>query len=184
MINYIFVFIYNLILFILLYFLSMVYQTAYPWYFEPSYPWPWYIDPLPMEYRLPYPWYFDPPTHGILTPLPMAFWPPYSWYFDPSYPWYFEPPTHGILTPPAYLLIRNEEVQNTMEGQYTMDENWPQGQNTMGVKIPYDSGLWENGLERRLQYCNLVSEEIYQLPMYKNINLFTWCLLSRVPITS
>jgi hypothetical protein len=39
----------------------MVYQTAYPWYFEP-----------------PYPWYIDPPTHGILTPYP--------WYSGPVKP--------------------------------------------------------------------------------------------------
>ena len=63
-----------------------------------------------------------------------VFWPPY--------PWYFYPP------PPAYLLIRNDEggkntmgVQFTIQGgQYTMDENWPRGQYTMGVKISYDTG--------------------------------------------
>jgi hypothetical protein len=52
-----------------------------------------------------------------------------------------------FLPPPAYLLIRNEGSQNTMGvqftiqgGQYTMDENWPRGQYTMGVKISYDTG--------------------------------------------
>jgi hypothetical protein len=72
----------------------------------------------------PYPWYIEPPPHGILTPLSMVF-----------------------LPPPAYLLIRNEGSQNTMGvqftiqgGQYTMDENWPRGQYTMGVKISYDTG--------------------------------------------
>jgi hypothetical protein len=64
----------------------MVYQTAYPWYFEPPYPWyiyPWNIDsptrgmltPLSMVYR-------PLPTHGILTPLSMVFWPPYLWYYE------------------------------------------------------------------------------------------------------
>jgi hypothetical protein len=88
----------------------------------------------------PYPWYIDPHTHGILTPLSMVFWPPYQWYI--------EPPTHGILTPlPIYWLeMRGVKIPWGFNlpyrggGQYTMDENWPRGQFTMGVKIPYDTG--------------------------------------------
>ena len=118
------------------------------------------LTPLAMVYRPSYLWYFDPPIYGILNPLPMVFWPPY--------PWYIEPPTNGNLTPlsmvywppthdiwtPVNLLIRNEGGQNIMgvqftiqggsdfnkRGQYGMDENWPMGQYTMGVKIPYDTG--------------------------------------------
>jgi hypothetical protein len=70
--------------------------------------------------------------YGILTPLFMVFW----------------------LS--AYLLIRNEGSQNTMGvqfttqgggsvfnkvGQYTMNENWPRDQYTMGVGILYDTGI-------------------------------------------
>jgi hypothetical protein len=105
--------------------------------------------PLPMVFWLTCRWYIDPPTHGILTP----------------YPWYFDPPTHGISTPytwyfdlPAYLLIRNGgskyhggSIYHTGGSvfnkgvQYTMDENWPRGQFTMGFKIPYDTGTLNIG---------------------------------------
>ena len=94
----------------------------------------------------PYPWYIDPTTHGILNPLPMVYRTPPHGISTPPYPWYFDPP--------VYLSIRNEGGQNTMgvqftiqgrsvfnkEGQYTMGENRPRGQLTMGVKIPYDTG--------------------------------------------
>ena len=70
----------------------------------------------------------------------------YPWYFDP-HPWYIESCTHGILTPyswyydpPANLLITNEVFQNTMRVQYIMGENRLRGQNTIGVKIQYDTG--------------------------------------------
>ena len=116
-------------------------KIIYPWYIDPPThgiwpptndiltPYPWHFNPLPMLYRPPYPWYIDPPIHGILTPLPMVYRTPYPWNFDPS----------------AYLLIRNEGskyhgVQCSIQGgQYTMDENWPRSQFTMGVKIPYDT---------------------------------------------
>ena len=143
--------------------LPMVYRPPYPWYIDP--PTHGILIPLPMEYRPPpthgistpylwyfdppYPWYIDPPSHGILTPLPMV--------------WYIDPLTHGILPPypwnidlPAYLLIRNggskyhgDSIYHTGGGgsvfnkgvQYTIDENWPRGQFTMGFKIPYDTGI-------------------------------------------
>ena len=105
-----------------------------------------YWHPYPILWPS-YPWYFDPPTYGILTPLPMiyrplpmVFWPPthgvstsYPWYFDPlpmvygaPYPWYIDP-LPMICWPPAYLLIRNEEGQNTMEVQFNIQG----GQNTI-----------------------------------------------------
>ena len=97
----------------------------------------WLSVRLPV-YQPPYPWYIDPLTHGILTALPMEYQPTYTWYFDL----------------PAYLLIRNGgskyyggSIYHTGGGsvfnkgvQYTMDENWPRGQFTMGFKIPYDTG--------------------------------------------
>ena len=106
--------------------LPMVFWPLYLWYtlnplpmvFWP--PYPWYMTPLPMVYRPPYPWYFDPPTHGILTPLSMVYRTPYPWYF-------------------AYLLIRNEKGQNTIQvGGSVFNKR---GQYTMGVKIPYDIGI-------------------------------------------
>jgi hypothetical protein len=75
-----------------------------PWYIKlPTHgilnpPYPWYIDPLPMEYWLPYPWYIDPPIHGILTPLTMVYQPPTHGILTP-YPWYINLTIHGILTP-------------------------------------------------------------------------------------
>ena len=141
--------------------LPIVYRPPYPWYIDPlpmvfwppthgiSIPlsmlfwpaYPWYIDPIPMPR-----WYIDPLTHGTLTPLSMVFWPPIPMEYWSPYAWYFDLP--------AYLLIRNGGGQNTMgvqftiQGgsvfnkgvQYTMDENWPRGQFTMGFKIPHDTG--------------------------------------------
>ena len=129
-------------------------STPYPWYFDP---------PLPMAYQPPYPWYFDPPIHGMSTPLPMVFWPsshgiltPYPWYFDPPFPWYIDPPTHGVSKPLLWYYEplpfgRNDGGKFTMRGfkiqwrkidpRVTISyENWPRGQYTMEVKIPYDTG--------------------------------------------
>ena len=57
----------------------------------------------------PYTWYFDPRTYGISTP--------YAWYFDP----------------PAYLLIRNEWGQNTIQGggQFSIID--------LGANLPWGS---------------------------------------------
>jgi hypothetical protein len=66
--------------------------------------------------------------------------------YPTPFPWYFEPPTHGILLPlPIYWLemrggSKYHEVESTIQGgsvfnkgvQYTMDENWPGVQNTIG----------------------------------------------------
>ena len=87
---------------------------------------------LPMVYRPPYWWYIEHPTHGILTP--------YQWYIyiDPPihgilnpYPWYVDPHIHGIFTPlpmicwpPAYLLIRNEGGQLTIQGDQNSIWHW------------------------------------------------------------
>ena len=97
--NFVITLIYNLILFILLYILPMVYRTH------------GILTALDMVYRTLYPWYFDLPTHGISNPLPMVFRPPIHgiltpipMVFWPLYPWYFDPPTHGISTPyPWYI---------------------------------------------------------------------------------
>jgi hypothetical protein len=90
-------------------------------------PYPWYFDPLTMEYRSPYTWYFNPlpmvyrppyhgiltpiplkyrtPTHDILTPLPMIYLPPINGIWPPTdgilspLPMIYRPPIHGILTP-------------------------------------------------------------------------------------
>jgi hypothetical protein len=130
--------------------LPMVYRPLYPWNFDT----PLTHDistPLPMVFWPPYPWNIEPPIHYISTPLPMVYWTPYPWYIDPT--------THRISTPytwyfdlPAYLLIRNEGGQNTMGvqftiqgggsvfnkgGQYTMDQNWPQGQNTIWHRFKF-----------------------------------------------
>ena len=149
--------------------LPMVYRPPYPSYIDslnhgistplpmvyqpPNHgiltPYPWYIDFLPMEYRPPYPWYIEPLSMVYWLPLPMEYRPPTHRISTP-YPWYFDHP--------VYLLIRNEGGQNTMGvqftiqgellfnkgGQYTMDENRPWSQFTMGVKIPYDTvtELW------------------------------------------
>jgi hypothetical protein len=59
-----------------------------------------------------YPWYIEPLTHGISTPLSMIFWPPLPIEYRPPYTWYFDLP--------AYLLIRNGGVQNTMGVQFTI----------------------------------------------------------------
>lgn len=119
-------------------------------------------NPLPMVYRNPYPWYLETPNHGISNPLFMVYQTPISMVCQTPYPWYIEHHTHDILTPslwyiesPTYLMIRNEWVQNTTRVQftiqlrfifnkgvqYTMNENWPLGQYSMGFKISYDTGL-------------------------------------------
>jgi len=95
-------------------------------------------NPLTMIFWIQYPWYIKPPSHGILTLLPMVCQTPF--------PWYFERPTHGIsnalwyIEPLAFILIRNEGVQNTMRVQFTMSEMWPRCQYTIGFKIPYGTG--------------------------------------------
>ena len=154
--------------------LPMVYRPLYPWNIDPpthgiSTPLPmvfWppthgILTPLSMVYWPPYPWDIKPSTHGILTPLSMVYRPPYPWYIESLTHNISTPPIHGILTPlpieycpppttwyfdlPAYLLIRNGGVQNTMgvqftiQGgsvfnkgvQYTMDVNRPWVQNTI-----------------------------------------------------
>jgi hypothetical protein len=85
------------------------------------------------------PWYFDPSIHGILNPLPMV--------YQTTYPWYIEPSTHGMLIPhpwyiepPAYFLIRNEGVQNTIGVQFTIQGGVQFS--IRGVKIPYDTGIY------------------------------------------
>jgi hypothetical protein len=135
----------------------MVYQppshgilTPLPMKYRP--PYPWYFDPLPMVYRPPYPWYFDPLTHGISTPLSMEYRPPTHGISTPLSMEY-RPPTHDILIslPISWLEMGGQNtmgIQFTIQGesvfnkgvQYTMDENWPRGQFTMGLKIPYDTG--------------------------------------------
>ena len=78
------------------------------------------------------------------------------------YPWIFDPLTRGILTSLSisWLEMGGQNtmgVQFSIQGgsvfnkgvQYTMDENWPRGQFTIGFKIPYDTGtsktdiLWQ-----------------------------------------
>jgi hypothetical protein len=107
--------------------LSMVLLSLYPWILNP---YPWYVDPISVV--------FWPPTHGISNPVPMVFWPP----------------IHGMLThlPICWLSMRGFKIPCGFNlphrwgsvfnkgFQYIMGENWPRGQNTMGVKIPYDTG--------------------------------------------
>ena len=134
-------------------------------------PYPWYIDPLThgistpptMVYWPPYPWYIDPPTHGILTPLPMVYRPPIHGILTPL-PIDIRPPTHDILAslPISWLEMGGSKchggsIYHTGEGsvfnkgaQYTLDENWPRGQFTMGFKIPYDTGsIWDPRFQRQ-----------------------------------
>jgi hypothetical protein len=118
---------------------------------------------------------FLPKEGGSLSnPLSTVYWTPYS------YPWYTEPPTHGNLPPPpsmvyrtpAYLLIRNEGVQNTMVVQFGSVNNkgvksvyhgWILTPGVIGVKIPYDTGH---------SYCwrkSGYSEKTTDLPQVTNI---------------
>ena len=108
------------------------------------------LTPLPMEY-----W---PPSHGILTTLPMVYRPPthgistpLSMLHRPPYPWNIDPPTHDILTSLPISWLEMGGINLPYKGglvfnkgvQYTMDENWPGGQFTMGFKIPYDTELMQ-----------------------------------------
>jgi hypothetical protein len=135
--------------------LPMVFWLPYLWYIKP--PTHGMSNLLPMVYQTSYPWYFNPlpmvfwpPIHGILTPFPTHdILNPYPWYIDPlpmvfwfRYLWDIEPPTHGISNPLSisWLEMRggvkipwwfNLPYRGGGSGQYTMDENWPQGQNTI-----------------------------------------------------
>jgi hypothetical protein len=40
------------------------------------------LTPLPMVYQTPYPWYFDPPTNGILTLPTYGISNPLLWYYE------------------------------------------------------------------------------------------------------
>ena len=151
----------------------MLYLIPYPWYMDslPMVFWPLY----PLYIKPPYQWYFDSPTHGISNPLPMVYWTPYSWYIEPtthgiSNPlsmiyriMVFCPPTHDILNygilslylltieTPAYLMIRNKGVQNTIGVQFTIQGQFSKrvlsiswmkfDPYIMGFKVPYDTGV-------------------------------------------
>jgi hypothetical protein len=88
---------------------DMVYWTHFPWYFDPLAD--GISNPLPMVFWTAYPWHCEPHTYGISIPLPMVYWTHHPWYFNPLY---FVYPT------PAYLMIRNEGVQNTIGVQFTI----------------------------------------------------------------
>ena len=92
---------------------------------------------LPIVFWPHYPWYFKPSTHGILTPFPYFDYCP--WCLWPTYPWYF--------VPPAYLLIINEEGQNTGGGSISIQGGWfsirvlniPWMKIDPGIQIPWES---------------------------------------------
>jgi hypothetical protein len=80
-----------------------------------------YRPPLSMVYWPPYPWYFDPPPNGISNPLSMVF----SWL-----------EMRGSKYHGDSIFHTGGSIFNKGGGQYTMDENWPRSQFTMGFKIP------------------------------------------------
>jgi hypothetical protein len=131
--------------------LPVVFWPSYPLYTETSTH--SISNPLPTIFWPTYPWYIEPPTQGILNSLLMVYRTPIHgvsnslpMVYQTPFPWYFEPPTHGILLPlPIYWLemrggSKYHEVESTIQGgsvfnkgvQYTMDENWPGVQNTIG----------------------------------------------------
>ena len=153
--------------------LPVVFRTLYPWYIEPPThgvvnswyvvplsmvfrsPYPWYIESPTHDILTPYPWYIEPPTHGILNPLLIVYWTPYSWYFEPPI---HDISNYGILSPylltietPAYLIIRNEGVQNTIGVQFTIQRQFSKrvlsiswmkfDPYIMGFKVSYDTGV-------------------------------------------
>jgi len=101
--------------------------------------------PIPVSYGILNPWKID-----ILGSIyHMVFWPwvQYTiWYCDPGVKFlslYFEP-HHGKLNPPPIYVKRGGSIYHGWGVQNTMDENRPQGQYTMGFKIPYDTGIKES----------------------------------------
>ena len=75
--------------------------------------------------------------------------------YRPPYPWYFDPP--------AYLLIRNEGVQFTIQG---------------GVNIPWGSKYHMTGVSRRSEKEKKVRKFRYRHPMPKFFG--SWIILLRL----